>query len=220
MKICIVGNSSGLLKLELGSEIDKHDIVIRTNFKPFSSLLAKGYEKHIGTKTDIISYSFGRNFLKHADKINPGNGIRELLISNKYEIWLPLPNQSRFNEMLSTGVDPNNVKINKVTTYQNIIDTVYNSWWRKIPSCGISTIMMALDIFKDEDISIIGFDTNSEKEGREHGYESHYYEKTILNDNKPDSYFGHDWHSEGKFIDKLVEDGKIIWLQVKCDSHE
>ena len=48
VNIAVVGNSGILLEKELGSEIDKHDLVIRCNLAR-----VEGYEKHVGSKTSI-----------------------------------------------------------------------------------------------------------------------------------------------------------------------
>ncbi len=48
VSIAVVGNSGILLEKELGSEIDKHDLVIRCNLAR-----VEGYEKYVGSKTSI-----------------------------------------------------------------------------------------------------------------------------------------------------------------------
>jgi len=48
VSIAVVGNSGILLENKLGSEIDKHDLVIRCNLAR-----VKGYEKHVGSRTSI-----------------------------------------------------------------------------------------------------------------------------------------------------------------------
>lgn len=47
-KVAIVASSGTLLDNEFGDEIDKHDIIIR-----FNASRVKGYEKHVGSRTDI-----------------------------------------------------------------------------------------------------------------------------------------------------------------------
>ena len=47
MKIAIVGNSPKVLEQDHGDFIDSHDIVIRCNKGTY-----KGYEKHVGSRTD------------------------------------------------------------------------------------------------------------------------------------------------------------------------
>lgn len=42
----VVGNGGGLLGMEAGSEIDKHDVVIRFNGGP-----VRGFERFVGRKT-------------------------------------------------------------------------------------------------------------------------------------------------------------------------
>jgi hypothetical protein len=47
-KVAIVGSSGDLLDKEYGKEIDSHDIIVR-----FNVARVKGYEKHVGSRTDI-----------------------------------------------------------------------------------------------------------------------------------------------------------------------
>jgi len=48
-KTCaVVSNSGDLMNYEYGEFIDSHDVVIRCNWS-----LIRGYEKHVGTRTDI-----------------------------------------------------------------------------------------------------------------------------------------------------------------------
>lgn len=55
--IIIVGNGSSLLNKEDGNKIDSFDTVVR-----FNSYKIKGFEKHVGTKTDIWFTVNGAHF--------------------------------------------------------------------------------------------------------------------------------------------------------------
>lgn len=75
--ICIIGNGSSSLK-ENGEFIDNCDLVIRIkNFK------IKGYEKYIGSKTNIWCTKWF-SFEENEEKLN--------LDFNKTKIWLPILN--------------------------------------------------------------------------------------------------------------------------------
>lgn len=65
-KLIIVGNASSILNQKKGNLIDEFDVVLRTG-----SFQIKGYEKYVGTKTDIyytpINCFFG--ICKHTSKL-------------------------------------------------------------------------------------------------------------------------------------------------------
>ena len=52
MNVCIIGNSKSILKQKNGSKIDSFDTVVRIN-----TFKIEGFEKHVGTKTDIFATS-------------------------------------------------------------------------------------------------------------------------------------------------------------------
>ena len=72
--IVVVGNSRKILEKENGEFIDSHDIVLR-----FNRGLPEGYEKHIGTKTDIWAIN-GRK--KETQKI-----LHLKFQDRKYTLW-------------------------------------------------------------------------------------------------------------------------------------
>lgn len=56
MSIILVGNGPSLLGRDLGFVIDSHDTVVR-----FNGFQIKGYEKHVGVKTDVwVRHAFCR----------------------------------------------------------------------------------------------------------------------------------------------------------------
>lgn len=72
LKAIIIGNSPSILKEEHGKTIDGFDIVIRIN-----RCITEGYEKYIGSKTDIwstTSYYLGKT--PKGLEAEPSNGIR------------------------------------------------------------------------------------------------------------------------------------------------
>ena len=62
--LAIVASSGTLLDTEYGDEIDKHDVVVR-----FNAARIKGFEKNVGTKTDV------RILNGHAFNNSTGNDI-------------------------------------------------------------------------------------------------------------------------------------------------
>lgn len=65
-KVLLIGNGTSILDHEIGHKIDDFDTVVR-----FNSYTTKGYEKYIGTKTDIWFTCMD----KHIDNINNYNQV-------------------------------------------------------------------------------------------------------------------------------------------------
>jgi len=72
--VIVVGNGSGVLQKENGHLIDKFDCVIR-----LGSCKVKGYEKYIGTKTDI--------YCTHVDKFFNIDKESTTLVDTKFRIY-------------------------------------------------------------------------------------------------------------------------------------
>ena len=64
----IVGNGTSVLDAELGDKVDSFDTVVR-----FNAYRTHGYEKHVGTKTDIWATCTARQHLKEI------NSYREVI---------------------------------------------------------------------------------------------------------------------------------------------
>lgn len=90
-KVCIVGNSDGVLRTQLGSIIDQFDIVIR-----FNTFEIQGYEPWVGSKTDYVVLH--DNFMElskttHEDKNIIGipyfkHNPKEILPNDRI-LWIP-----------------------------------------------------------------------------------------------------------------------------------
>ena len=186
MKICIVGNSKDLLNQEFGEKIDSHDIIIRVN-----NFSIKGFERHVGTKTHIVSCAFGTKMYERQTQ-----DTKDLL--KTCNVWLVQQGNERLLRMKNIGIDSDRISIINKETYDALSRDAYAKWWRKLPSTGLTTIVMSLDIFKDEKISIVGFDKKIRK--------CHYYNDEVDEGLPAD---GHDWKSEIEYIDSLEKSGKI-----------
>ena len=186
MNICVVGNSKDLLDKELGKEIDSHEIVIRVN-----NFIIKGFEKSVGSKTTIVSCAFGSNFYPRLTQ-----DTRDAL--SKSYIWLIQLGNERVLRIKECGIPLERVAVINSETYSFLSSTVYKDWWRKLPSSGIATIAMAIDLFPKSKISIVGFDKKIRK--------CHYYNDEVDEGLPTD---GHDWKSEIAYIENLERSGKI-----------
>ena len=133
-RVIIVGNSPNILQHKNGHLIDKYNTVIRlgnTNDK---------YCIHIGVKTDILCTRWVR--CPHID-------------TNIRTFWFPYPPQK---------FEPENASIAGVKMVYMTPDTFTDIWERlkigkmgSIPTLGLGSIRMALDIFKDDIVDITGF---------------------------------------------------------------
>lgn len=185
MKIVIVGNGTGVLGKERGLFINSCDIVIRCN-----TYQIKGYEKHVGTKTDILAAisagAGGRVLSRNFDKNQ---------MSNIKEVWFSRPkslsdkNHVRFIKKYIT-----NHKIEYVSKV--LFDLVLEKSKTKYPSTGFIAIAMAINKFKYP-IYITGFD-NFET--------NHYF-------NKSKKIGGsHPSKIEKELMDQYERENKIIIL--------
>ena len=146
------------------------------------------------------------DFLEITDKRCPGNPIRDLLKDKNCTVWMPNPDVKRYHRMIRSGPTPDRCTVIDSKSYGYLVNVIYKDWGRKIPSSGISTIMMALNIFMGKTISIVGFDNNTGKEGK-----GHYYDPEWTFDT-PGEVSGHDWQSENMFIESLVQNNYLVRL--------
>ena len=138
--VAVVGNSVSLLDSGLGEEIDKHDIVIRFNFGP-----TKGFEKDVGSKTD-------------------------LRILGKTHIFREFENEMlihRYNKEEYRSIDKREnyeKEYPRLTAFTNeyfnyINDTFFNGL---ISSSGFMGVAMAIKM--SDNVSVFGFQNTEEKQ--------------------------------------------------------
>ena len=92
MSVILVGNGESLLGSNMGEKIDSYDTVVR-----FDGLNIEGYEKDVGTKTDILvldSYKFLRYMKTEFDDIRDE-------MYDIGEIWIT-PNEKMYSDMAIT----------------------------------------------------------------------------------------------------------------------
>tara|TARA_R110002020_G_scaffold37124_4_gene111974 strand:+ start:14942 stop:15535 length:594 start_codon:yes stop_codon:yes gene_type:complete len=193
VKVCIVGNSPNMLDNNLGEKIDACDHVIRIN-----DFVIDGFENKIGSKTTIVAAGFSS-----ASKMVKGDYPTSNLMDT-CDIWVLHPEDGRIHRVVNYGVKKDRIFVINDAQYSFLKQVVYKNFWRKVPSCGIATIQMALDYFENNEIFIVGFDENTGKEGK-----GHYYEKDFLDIDLPGDPVGHDWASENSYIRELVSSGKL-----------
>jgi hypothetical protein len=184
--VAVVGNSGILLDNEYGSKIDKHDITIR-----FNAARVKGYEKNVGSKTDIrlmnghiFNGSSNPKRFKKNDPNFTSNLNNETLIVKSW-------NQQEFVEGILKTTPQNKVY------FLNPPFTQYcNSLTGQEATCGVVGVLF-LSLFTSK-ISCFGF--NFYKDGWS---KNHYWEE--MEEYKQ----GHSFNVEEQLFDQLEQEGKI-----------
>ena len=191
-KILIIANGGSILKNEFCEAIDSFPIVGRIN-----NYITKGYEKHIGTKTDIWFHGANqrvkpRNNIpkrvvvmvppkilqKIGKNINKRVGKRQRLSSEQYEL-VSIENMKKYEKMCSV---------------------------ERLPT-GTNSILWAIDNF--ETVIIHGFDFFIKSK-------THYFDnkitKFLINNNLISKGKKHSMDQEKKYIEKLISNRIIHQL--------
>jgi hypothetical protein len=152
-KIIIVGNGNNITKEKKGKIIDSFDIVIRCN-----SFQIVGYEEYTGIKTDILTIISSGAGCKAFN-----NSFSKDIIYDIKELWFSRPKNlcdKHHNNTLRHKSSNNQIKrYPSPHLFQNLCKKCRDIQPEdKKPSTGMVAIEMALDIFKDSDIYITGFD--------------------------------------------------------------
>jgi hypothetical protein len=148
----IVGNARSLLSTKNGSLIDSFDIVIRCN-----SFKIKGYEKHVGTKTDIACF------------IPTGSGAKHLIreqsrdrIKRASEIWFSRPRGccgGIHRQIIKKLCSTQSVSYPSDEEFEEMVKTLdAHGGNRAWPSTGFVAIEMAIKRLERHEIYLTGFD--------------------------------------------------------------
>ena len=173
-RVLVVGNAP-YEKENMGKVIDDYDIVVRFNNFPI-----KGYENHIGKKTDIWCVS-DDTYEKNKPLIRERRNIKKKYIVSPYN----------YRENLYKIRDDDFEKILEKKDIKVPDEYDFGKSW---PSTGLLTLFYLLD--KYDDITIFcfnGFDKSKKS--------IHFYENL--------QQWGHKSDIEKNVIEKLINDGKI-----------
>ena len=224
-KVIIIGNSPTILNDEFGSLIDSFDIVIRIN-----RCLTKGFEKYIGSKTDIwattknYSAGKGRKF-----------GYKETFIPDQYneikEIWKRapatelenLPSRKPIYVMYKNDQFRKNIK-GPLAHWQDAFDINKSTFkCKKLGNHELDTgllTMLTAELFYS-DITIHGFSFYGESDG----LIQCYYRDSELKDGEhhEDSWWkdqirtgfasDNNTNLKNRYVQKLIETGKFKILK-------
>lgn len=195
--VIVVGNGPSILKHEVGTEIDKFDIVIRVN-----GFRIKGFEKYCGTKTNIWAAGLATN----AERSHLEHKIDEVWALMPYRTIIEEATQKqkrRIYRFFNSGVDYPLDKIFHMTCDQfaNMISTMPVGR----PSTGLTAIYVALNIYNAKNITLHGFD---------------YFQGAIGGTPVPHYYeHAHRWKNlhhgnrEMLWVEKLLSEKKVNFLR-------
>jgi len=185
----IVGNSSIILEQELGEDIDSHDFVFR-----FNHAIVKGYEKYVGSKTNIRMIS---NHLVAAINGYDVKKKKKTFSNFSKDIFKEL-NETNFISQPDVQLSKvrllyPHMKFNHITpNTQSMLDSLVDLH----PTSGFIGISLALAHF--DKVTCVGFDFYK-------GINDHYFENVV----KYDRNIVHSLDAEKEFTNYL-RDNNII----------
>lgn len=135
-KMCIVGNAP--VYGNWGKYIDSCDIVVR-----FNAFEIKGFEKKIGTKTDIWSYA-SNNFLREKRVMFQNNCYKECWILER----------SRITKEMNFHANKNDAKI---TIIDKNFDFKIKEQVKHFTSTGLVSMAYAVENYQSYKFKLIGF---------------------------------------------------------------
>ncbi|XP_041459696.1 sia-alpha-2,3-Gal-beta-1,4-GlcNAc-R:alpha 2,8-sialyltransferase-like [Lytechinus variegatus] len=163
-KTCsVVGNSGILLNSSCGAHIDAADFSFRCNFAT-----VKGYEKDVGTKTDVITFnpSILDRFYGRLKKDEDKRRFEERLVSyGKYVLWIPIFSTHYVSRTVHEILDYFNLNFKRFKNIQlafpgNILPDISDYWLTQgIDEDRISTGLLMFNIAATicEEIHMYGF---------------------------------------------------------------
>lgn len=194
LQVLVLGNAPSLLERNLGDKIDKFDAVIRVN-----NFRVKGYEKHIGSRTDYAVISPACMESAELRALDPskvfvsGSNLRD----DYDKISKRLTDEKRGCKVL-----PPKENILKSSIYVDGLriemdfDLAADQW----PSTGIIAIQWARDRHgKAADVFVHGFDFYAD----DRVTLTRYFDVTTKSDGK------HDFDREKKYLSSLIDKGLV-----------
>lgn len=217
-KIIIVGNSSIVLKKEMGEKIDSFNTIVRCN-----AFVTDRYEKYIGKKTHI--WAINGAFKNKKKKRNYRN-FKEIWLYNKKALTMTLKEINHFFSGRMGNIDNEKkfksklrlipirkpkelVTLNVFSKIKDDLLEVYNSHKNNNKSftTGMKAIILALTVHKN--ITIYGFSFG--KEINKNNNFKHYFKNDKGNDII--KTHSHNLDLEHDFVELLVKKGFIDILE-------
>ena len=196
MTVVIIGNGS--CDKELGSEINKFDTVVR-----FKKFVMKGFEKHVGTKTDVIAWNLGHLIREDVNYCKKKIGKGKVLVHRPYIKYGQKKKLSgsqakkikKFERFYNS--DFKMVSMSESEKIYNLYKHYFGSYKKRHLSTGLFFILHYLHFGGAEKVSIAGFD---------------FFKTGHLGDKKHKHSQAHSSNIEKKIVNDLVKQGKVQYL--------
>lgn len=172
----VIGNSPSVLNYEIGKFIDEFDVVLRCNWYQIS-----GYEKYVGTKTNIWFFRFTNMFVDAFERPNKFHKL-DSSVYGVDEYWIRTANrggtvsEKRTNEFKQNIIKGNSKKNKGYGIFSKHFDT--NRITKVIPTdtmcVGLQLVKTAAEVF--DEVWSFGNTFHTEKlplgkKGRYHYYD-------------------------------------------------
>ena len=179
--VLIIGNGTNALDEKLGKKIDEFPFVVRLN-----DYVTEGFEKYIGSKTDLWFCACSHHTKVRGRKVDFGIGLLAKKAREKTKDMM----------MTRTGISIEDLYY----LPDDVFEKIHRYFGDTVPSVstGMRAILLFKEILKIPNVYVLGFDFY--KEGL------HYY-KDIKTEHLGK---GHDWDTENTFFHSLLADKKII----------
>ena len=190
--ILIIGNGSSVAKKEFGAYIDKYEKIARIN-----NYKIHGYEKHIGTKTDIWINGANSKLIKR--KKYP----EEVLVLIPSKILLKKQNviENYVSKRLNLNINQFQISpINEIIEFEHIMN-------HDRLTTGLYAILWGLKYF--DNVIIHGFDFFIDSK-------THYFDskiKKIISDYITTKGYKHNNKMEQDYVNKMILNEKIKKLE-------
>ena len=198
-KTIIIGNSPDVLEENLGRIIDSFDTIIRVN-----DFTLKGYEKQLGTRTDIWFTGASKVARKRTD-YDMTNTIPILGLSSSR---LHLNENDKTRHILIKDISSTfEVALSKFRIIPfDVTAQLKSKWGLNSPTTGFLALYYFIEVLKFSNVTIHGFDFF---DSPFHYYDEDKKMKTTLS-------VAHEYEKEKKYTQKWIESSRIKTLDSFC----
>jgi hypothetical protein len=189
--VILVGNApSAVMRGDRGNFIDAHDCVVRFNW-----FAIRGFERQVGTKTDLWS-TFGRGSLPRDEDQRPERAV--FIHGDK-------PKSFAYQVKEAWGISREFfTAVNDLVRQES--ERGEDLSRKLLPSSGLVVALWLLDLHKVEKLTVLGFDHFSKAESKGHHYWKRKPNGQMLPFKKPPE---HDGEAEARILAPYIEMGRI-----------
>ncbi|MEO5714671.1 MAG: glycosyltransferase family 29 protein [Luteolibacter sp.] len=195
-RVLIIGNSPMVLECQLGKIINEFDIVIRIN-----NYKIKGYENHVGTKTDFVVISYACEPNLELSKLSKRQ--RLLYTANLYDSMEQMKARmlSTSSTSMGVGIPPKDMVRLSPTLYYYGLKRLIKLGESEWATTGTVAVQWAMDNFGlSHEVFVHGFSFYSESRG---DALDHYFGTKTVSDG------AHSFPREARYLLSLERQGRI-----------